>query len=101
MDFTYNDYISDILSGKISACKKVKLAVKRHVEDLKKADAGAFPYIFDHEKAQKAILFFCQLVHTEGELAGQKLKPEPWRTMQIFMILQSEYRKKINEDMKK
>lgn len=26
---------------------------------------------------------------------------QPWRTMQVFIILQNEYRKKINEDLKK
>ncbi|MCR4627384.1 MAG: hypothetical protein K5640_07015 [Treponema sp.] len=57
----------------------VKLAVKRHIADIKASEAGNFPYIFDHKKAQTAILFFSQLVHTKGKLAGTKLKPEPWQ----------------------
>ena len=86
MDFTYLQYIDDISSGRIPACKKVKLAIKRHINDIKKAESGTFPYYFDHKKAQKAILFFSQLVHTEGELAGQKLKPEPWQQFIIASI---------------
>ena len=77
--FTYLQYIDDVLSGKIPACKKVKQAVQRHVNDIKKSEAGTFPYCFDHKKAQMAIIFFCQLVHTKGKLAGQKLHPEPWQ----------------------
>lgn len=77
--FTYLQYIDDVLSGKIPACKKVKQAVQRHVNDIKKSEAGTFPYYFDHKKAQMAIVFFCQLVHTKGKLAGQKLHPEPWQ----------------------
>ena len=77
--FTYLQYIDDVLSGKIPACKKVKQAVQRHVNDIKKSEAGTFSYYFDHKKAQMAIIFFCQLVHTKGKLAGQKLHPEPWQ----------------------
>ena len=77
--FTYLQYIDDVLSGKIPACKKLKQAVQRHVNDIKKSEAGTFPYNFDHKKAQMAIIFFCQLVHTKGKLAGQKLHPEPWQ----------------------
>lgn len=77
--FTYLQYIDDVLSGKIPACKKVKQAIQRHVNDIKKSEAGTFPYYFDHKKAQMAIIFFCQLVHTKGKLAGQKLHPEPWQ----------------------
>lgn len=78
-NFTYLQYINDITTGKIPACKMVKLAVKRHIADIKASEAGNFPYIFDHKKAQTAILFFSQLVHTKGKLAGTKLKPEPWQ----------------------
>ena len=85
-NFTYLQYIDDVLNHKISVCKKVKQAVQRHVSDLKRAEEGSFPYYFDHKKAQKAILFFCQLVHTKGELAGQNLKPEPWQQFIIASI---------------
>lgn len=79
VEFTYLNYIDDVLSGKIPTCKKVKQAVLRYVNDVKRAEEGSFPYYFDHKKAQTAIVFFCQLVHTKGKLAGQKLHPEPWQ----------------------
>lgn len=85
-NFTYLQYINDVSSGKIPACKKVKQAVQRHVNDIKKSEAGTFPFYFDHRKAQMAITFFCQLVHTKGKLAGQKLHPEPWQQFIIASL---------------
>lgn len=85
MDFTYNQYIDDILTNKIKSCRKLKLAVKRHVNDLERSKSS-FPYYFDDDKAQKAILFFCLQVHTKGKLAGQFLHPEPWQQFIIAVI---------------
>lgn len=85
MDYTYNQYIDDILSGKIVSCRTVKLAVKRHANDLKKQE-GSFPYIFKDDYAQRAIDFFCEQVHTKGALARQKLHPEPWQQFIIASI---------------
>ncbi len=84
--FTYLEYIREVSSGKVPVCKMVKLAVKRHVSDLKKSKAGTFPYYFDQKKAQSAIIFFSLLVHTKGKLAGQKLKPEPWQQFIIASL---------------
>ena len=84
--FTYLEYIREVTSGKVPVCKMAKLAVKRHVADLKKSKAGTLPYYFDQKKAQSAIIFFSLLVHTKGKLAGQKLKPEPWQQFIIAMI---------------
>lgn len=85
MDFTYNQYIDDVLTGKIKVCKRLKLAVKRHQNDLK-ASKESFPYYFDDKKAQQAIMFFCFLVHTKGKLAGKRLHPEPWQQFIIAVI---------------
>ena len=45
-------YIKDVLSGKLLASNKIKLACERHENDLKKVD---FPYYFDEGEADKAI----------------------------------------------
>lgn len=84
--YSYTQYISDVSTNKIPVCKKVKLAVKRHVEDMKAAEKGTFPYYFDHDKAQRAIDFFRLLTHTKGKMAGQKLEPEPWQQFIISEI---------------
>ncbi len=84
--FTYLKYINDVSNSRIPTCKMVKLAVKRHIKDIKASEEGTFPYYFDHKKAQAAIIFFSQLVHTKGKLAGQKLKPEPWQQFIIASL---------------
>ena len=84
--FTYLKYINDVSNSRIPTCKMVKLAIKRHIADMKQAEEGSFPYYFDHKKAQSAIIFFSQLVHTKGKLAGQKLKPEPWQQFVIASL---------------
>lgn len=85
MDFTYNQYIDDILTNKIKSCKHLKMAVKRHVNDIKRSKES-FPYYFDENKAQKAIKFFCLLVHIKGKLAGQFLHPLPWQQFIIAVL---------------
>ena len=85
-NFTYEQYISDVSTHKIPACKKIKQAVKRHIQDEKQSAEGTFPYYFDHKKAQSAIMFFGELVHTKGKLAGTKLKTEPWQQFIIASI---------------
>ena len=64
--FTYLKYINDVSNSKIPTCKMVKLAVKRHIKDIKASEEGTFPYYFDHKKAQAAIIFFSQLAKTEN-----------------------------------
>lgn len=85
MDFAYNQYMNDVLSGRILTCRMIKLAVKRHQKDLKES-SGAFPYVFSDKHAQNAIAFFCEQVHTKGKLARTKLKPEPWQQWVIAML---------------
>lgn len=49
-------YIEDVLSGRITACRWVKLACQRHLDDLKTGhERGLY---FDREKAHRAVKFF-------------------------------------------
>lgn len=85
IEYTYNDYINDVSEKKIKTCKAVQNAVKRHLNDLKKSKKD-FPYYFDEQYAKNAINFFCEMVHTQGDLALTKLKPEPWQQFIIASI---------------
>ena len=70
-------YIDNVMSGKINVCKYVKLAVKRHVDDLKTGiDRGI---IFDEVIADRAIKFSRFLRHTKGEWAGKPFIEAPWQ----------------------
>jgi len=86
VQYTADQYIRDVRSGKQVACKWVKLTVQRHVEDLKRAKKRTddFPYYYDVEEAHRAIDFVQELRHTQGEWANPKLhdtrlRLEPWQ----------------------
>lgn len=82
-----NGYIDDVLSGRIVACKWVKLACQRQRNDLARAEAGnaAFPYRFDIEAASRICSFVELLPHIKGKWARtrQRIELEPW---QIFVL---------------
>ena len=67
-------YANEVISGKIVAGKLVKLACKRHVNDLKRQGTKNFPYVFDESKAQRIFKYFGYLKHVEGELAGEYIQ---------------------------
>lgn len=60
-------YAADVLAGKIVAGELVKLSCKRHMEDIKKAEAAPYKYYFDVEQAERIIDFAETLVIAEGE----------------------------------
>jgi len=65
-------YAKDVVSGKIDACKWVKLACKRHLDDLKRAGKRGFPFVFDEKKANKVCNFVEQMPHVKGKWAKRK-----------------------------
>ncbi|MGE7614787.1 terminase large subunit domain-containing protein [Paenibacillus sp. NPDC101420] len=50
-------YALDVVSEKIIAGKYVKLASKRHMNDLNRVGSADFPYVFDENKANKVFNF--------------------------------------------
>lgn len=71
-------YAEDVVSGEIVACKYVRLACQRFLDDLERED---WQYEFDPSKADKAVSFMETLHHTKGKWAskGERLKLEPWQ----------------------
>lgn len=80
-----NKYAQDVVSGKIAACRYIKKACKRHLDDLEKQQDLAFPYYFEPDKAEKACKFIQYLPHTKGEWAmrRQSITLEAW---QLFIV---------------
>lgn len=74
-----NQYIADVLSGKIDACNLVKLACERQKRDLE----GLAGYRFDEKLAGRVCRFIEMLPHIKGSLAGQNITLEPW---QCFLL---------------
>lgn len=77
-------YVDDVLSGKIPACKWVKLACERHLKDLKRAAKDSnFPFRFEPKLVERICGFGSKMRHTKGKWAGEKIKLEPW---QVFIL---------------
>lgn len=70
-------YAHDVLAGRVVACKWVKLAAQRHLNDLR--DGHKRGLHFDRKAAQHAIDFFRFLNHSKGEWAGTPFELEPWQ----------------------
>lgn len=61
------EYIEKVLSDKLIASNKIKLACERHMNDLERSETSDFPYYFDEEQAYKAIKFIELLPSTDGK----------------------------------
>ena len=71
-------YAKDVTSGKIVACKKVKLACQRHLNDLKRAGTEGFPYVFDEVLGYRPVEFietFCK--PSQGDF--DRIDMQPWQ----------------------
>jgi len=75
-----NQYARDVFSGKIPAGKYIKLACKRHLDDLKKEKKKDFLFRFDPAKGERICQFAELMVHVKGKWAGQQIKLEPWQS---------------------
>jgi phage terminase large subunit-like protein len=78
-------YAREVVKGKIVACKWVKLACKRHLDDLKQQRKRDFPYRFEPAKAERIIKYLQLLPHTKGKWAAKRstVKLEPWQKFGI------------------
>jgi phage terminase large subunit-like protein len=75
------EYAQAVVKGKIVACKWVKLACKKHLDDLKASRRKAFPYYFDEDAATKVCTFLSLMPHTKGKWARKRetITLEPWQ----------------------
>lgn len=76
--------MDDVRSGKIKACKWVKLCIERHLKDLKTGSKRGLWH--DPDAAQHVIDFFQFLKHSKGEWAGQVFNLEPWQQFIIWVL---------------
>ena len=66
VEFTAMQYADDVLEGRITVCKWVRLAVERHIRDLETGAERGFH--FNEAKAKHAIAFFSVLKHSKGRV---------------------------------
>ena len=80
-------YITGVLAGDVCAGELVRLAVKRHADDLERwpakdcdeAKRRGDPFWFDEDAGQYVLDFYALCRHVEGELAGKPFDPLPWQ----------------------
>lgn len=75
-------YAKDVKSGRILACKYLKLAVDRYFSDLKRKDI-----FFDEKAASKVIEFSVRFVKfSKGRWAGKPFIPQPWQCFILWNL---------------
>jgi phage terminase large subunit-like protein len=90
---TATDYAEAVVAGEISACKWVRLACQRQLDDLARLGCKSSPYQFNpaltgksgrtFAPADRLCAFIERLPHVKGPLAGQPMVLEPW---QVFIL---------------
>jgi len=81
-----NQYIADVLDGRIVACRWTKLACERQRNDLLRQDTPDFPYHFDAESATDVCSFLELMTHVKGEHGGESLVLQPWQCFYICTV---------------
>ena len=81
-------YAQDVNDGKITACRWVRLACKRHLDDLAASKAKDYPYRFDAEVARKVCAFIELLPHVKGKWAAKRepLVLSPWQVFKTACL---------------
>ena len=72
-------YAKMVLAGEIITGRLVKLACKRHLDNLKKSANKSYPFYFDKKTAEIRLDFYGMCRHYKGDCAGKPIVPEPWQ----------------------
>jgi phage terminase large subunit-like protein len=87
-------YARDVIEGRIPACKWVKRACQRHIDDLKRATKAGWSYRFDPAKAERVCVWGEKMPHVKGKWArkdpitkkAQRISLEPWQCFVLAML---------------
>jgi len=77
-------YARDVVAGKVTACRFIRLACKRQLDDLKNGHKRGLHWLED--EAQRAIDWFNFNHHIKGPLAGQRIILEDWQAFQVACV---------------
>lgn len=77
-----NAYARSVVKGKTPACKWVRLACQRHLDDQKRK---GWEYVFDWRKADRPCRFIEKLPHVKGKWAAkqERIVLQDW---QVFLV---------------
>ncbi len=76
-------YAREVVAGKIPACEWVRLACKRQLDDLARAD---WKYRFDEARANRVCRFIEMLPHIKGRWKSRNLELEPHQCFRLTTI---------------
>ena len=77
-------YLADVLSGKVTVCKWVRLFCERHARDLVSGKRRGL--YFDEAEAERVLRFFDFLRHSKGEWGGQPFILSPWQQAYLWVL---------------
>lgn len=77
--YKYKQYAEDVVSGKVVACKWIKLACKRYLDWFERDE-----YEFRQDKADKVVNFIEKLRHFKDNHAGKYFILEPWQKWVLY-----------------
>lgn len=81
------DYAKEVLAGVIPACKWVRAACRRQLDDIERWRGDPdWPYEWRPEIAERVIRFIELLPHVKGPLAGESIRLEPWQRFVIACV---------------
>ena len=83
-------YARDVIAGRIKACQWVRLACRRHMDDLARAKpkGSTWPFYFDPASAEKVCRFIELLPLTKGRWAsrGERFILQPWQCFLTVVV---------------
>lgn len=79
------EYAEAVLAGTVPACKWIRLACRRFVDDLHWQEDDSFEFYYSSDAAEKAARFIEKMPHIKGRWAsqGKRITLEPW---QAFLV---------------
>jgi phage terminase large subunit-like protein len=77
-------YVDDVLQERTVVSRRVRQAVKRHVEDLETGKSRGLR--FDKRAAARVLDFFSLLRHSKGEWAGEPFVLSPWQAFILWVL---------------
>lgn len=81
-------YADDVIAGRVKACRQIRRACKRHVDNLASVNRDDYRFFYHPESGIAVCEFAEMLPHVKGEWAGrgETISLEPWQIF-MFMIL--------------
>jgi phage terminase large subunit-like protein len=79
-------YPRDVVAGRVSTGKWVKLACERFLADLERAKDSTSPWVFSRERAMAPLVFVSLMINVKGPAAGEPIALLPFQAWIIASV---------------